>query len=230
MKAILFDLDNTLYEYAPCHKAALDAAHRELSKTSDVSFDDFRSTHDRVRREIADELRGQAASRNRILFFKRIVESFLDSAAVSVAIDLFDAYWKEFFATMRPADQAHQVLAKLSGDYPLALVTNHTTDIQLRKIRELEFEKYFVAIVTSEEAGSEKPDRRIFDRALKHLNVAPGDAVMIGDDPQRDIHGAAQLGISTIHTRQFTTLDDFPSPPDRVVESLSEIVAVVGTM
>ena len=210
LKAILLDLDNTLYAYDPCNEAALRRVRNILNDASPIAWQDFRALHDDVRRELAVRLQNQAASHDRIIFFKEIAERLTGSPQPRQALELNHAYWQEFYQHMALAPEALRVLDALRGDFRLALVSNHTTEIQLEKIDRLGIADCFDAIVTSEEAGCEKPDRAIFQFALSRLDAAPDEAAMIGDHPVGDIAGARQAGIRAIYTRQFAG----DGPPD----------------
>ena len=133
-----------------------------------------------------------------------------------------------FLERMQAAPGAHGVLQELAASYRLALVSNHTTDIQLRKVQRLGFEGYFSAIITSEEVGVEKPHARIFERALTALRCDASEAVMVGDDPDADLRGAKELSIGTVRTVQFATRSPQEGAPDAVVQSLAELPAILG--
>ena len=62
LRGVLFDLDDTIYEYAPCNEAALQAVHEVSGHELWETRKSFRDVHDEVRRELARELEGQAAS------------------------------------------------------------------------------------------------------------------------------------------------------------------------
>jgi putative hydrolase of the HAD superfamily len=222
-RAVLFDLDDTLYAYAPCNEAALAAAHELLRESVDVSAEGFRSLHDDVRLELARELRGQAASHERALFFKRIVERLTGAPRAALAGRLLDRYWEVFLAHMRPAPGALEVLAQLAAERPLGLVSNHTTAAQLRKVARLELEPFFAVVVTSEEVGAEKPDARVFARALEALGAQPSEAVMVGDDPECDARGARAHGLAAILTTEFRADGQLEGLADAVVGSVTEV-------
>ena len=65
---------------------------------------------------------------------------------------------------------------------PLGIITDLTTQIQLQKMKQLKIEKYFRHIITSEEAGIEKPDAFIFNFALDKFDVAANETALIGDN------------------------------------------------
>ena len=228
-KAVLFDLDDTLYEYAPCNRRALAAARQVFGGAFEIPEQEFHALHDEVRGQLARELRGQAASHNRALFFKRMVEAVAGGrhpAAAGLVRRMYDAYWEAFYERMQPQANALEVLTSLKASGPLVLVSNHTALPQLGKIAALGFDGLFDAVVTSEEAGAEKPAARIFEIALERAGVRAEEAVMIGDDPETDIAGAAAVGMRSIQTLEFASKGGSPKA-DRVVRSLDEVPILV---
>ena len=228
-KAVLFDLDDTLYEYAPCNRHGLAAAREVLGGAFEIPAQEFHALHDEVRGQLASELRGQAASHNRALFFKRMVEAVAGGphpAAADLVRRMYDRYWAAFYERMQPQADAPEVLAALKASRPLVLVSNHTALPQLGKIAALGFDGLFDAVVTSEEAGAEKPAARIFETALERAGCPAEEAVMIGDDPETDIAGAAAFGMRTIQTLEFTSKEASPRA-DRVVRSLAEVLSIL---
>jgi HAD superfamily hydrolase (TIGR02253 family) len=227
IKAVLFDLDNTLYAYDPCNEAALRHVCNILNETSPITWPDFRSLHDQVRRELAERLKHQAASHNRAIFFKEIAERLAGSPQPRQAVQLNQAYWQEFYRHMVLAPDAVRVLEELRGKFRLAIVSNHTTEVQLEKLDRLGIGDSFDAIVTSEEAGAEKPDRAIFEFALDRLKVKPAAAVMIGDHPMGDIAGARSAGILAIYTRQFAGDAPAEIAADHQIDTLADVLPIV---
>ena len=228
-KAVLIDLDDTLYEYAPCNRVGLAAAREVLGSVFDLPAAEFRGLHDEVRGQLASELRGQAASHNRALFFKRMVEEIAASphpALSDLVRGMYDRYWAAFFERMQPQADALEVLEGLRVSHSLVLVSNHTTLPQLGKISALGFDGLFDAVVTSEEAGAEKPAARIFEIALEQAGARAEETVMIGDDPETDIAGAAAFGMRTIQTLEFTSKGASPQA-DRAVRALGEVLQIL---
>ncbi len=233
LRGILFDLDDTLYAYAPCNAVALRAVFEGPAAQLWSNFDDFQGAHDGVRGELARELAGQAASHNRILFFKRMLQQVRSAPNPKLTLEMFDVYWTCFLEHMQPAPEAHDVLGRLARARPLAIVSNHTTDIQLRKIARLGFETYFRAIVTSEEVGEEKPSAGPFRAALSALGIGPSEALMVGDDPHSDVRGAQGAGLRVVQTNEFRLRSHEPptgSPAEHVIERLGEVEAIVAAL
>ena len=71
-----------------------------------------------------------------------------------------------------------------------------TAQIQYRKIKKLNLDKYINYIVTSEEAGKEKPHQYIFMLCLDKMHLNKNDVCMVGDSFNKDIKGALSLGMN----------------------------------
>ena len=111
--------------------------------------------------------------------------------------------------------ESRDVLTQLKKDYRLALITNGAIDIQRDKIDGSNLAEFFDTIIISGELGFGKPKPHVFQLALDRLKVAPQHAVMIGDSLHRDIAGARELGIRTIWINRLkATISDHHPTPD----------------
>jgi HAD superfamily hydrolase (TIGR01509 family) len=86
-------------------------------------------------------------------------------------------------------------LRRLARRFQLATVTNGTDRVQRARLRAAGIDRYFAHVVTSESAGSAKPDPRIVRVALAALGVSAGEAILVGDDPATDGRAAARAGV-----------------------------------
>lgn len=198
-EAVLFDLDNTLYEYEPAHQKALQSAHKTLKKEIKISFSEFKILFDLSKSEVQRELSGTASSHNRVLYFQRLIEKTHKTIDSKIVLNLYDSYWKVFLNNMRPRKGAVEVLKELKKrGIKTAIVSDLTTHIQLRKMEVLKITPYIDVLVTSEEAGSEKPHPIMFLLALNKLKMTPQDTLMVGDNCLTDIEGANSVGIDSV--------------------------------
>ena len=198
-KAILFDLDNTLYPYLPSHETGLKASAAFAASTLHLSAEAFHRLYEESRREIHQSLKGTASSHNRILYFQRIYETCTKKAESANILRCHQIYWKAYFSKMTLFQGVLELFDFLKKRHrPIAIVTDMTTQLQLEKLKVLKLAPYVQALVTSEEAGVEKPHPRIFQLALKKLGILPGEACLVGDDPVADVEGANRVGIETI--------------------------------
>ncbi len=93
---------------------------------------------------------------------------------------------------------AEPALRDLREECRLGLVTNGAPDLQREKLEQSGLGHFFDAVVVSGEVDIGKPDPRIFALALERLGVRPSEAVMVGDNPARDIAGAQRAGLKTV--------------------------------
>jgi putative hydrolase of the HAD superfamily len=120
--------------------------------------------------------------------------------------------------------ETEQVLHELKKYFRLALLTNGAPDIQGAKIEGSNLASFFETIIISGDHGFGKPDPRIFRLTLERLKVAPREAVMIGDSLNRDIAGARAAGIRTIWINRYNrTLSDSHAVPDVQLTDLREL-------
>ena len=95
-------------------------------------------------------------------------------------------------------DGAAATVRKLAGRIRLGLLTNGPADIQRLKLDQSGLADCFDAVVVSGEVGVGKPSAEAFGRVLDALSVGPDDAVMVGDSWERDVRGAVSAGITPI--------------------------------
>ena len=84
----------------------------------------------------------------------------------------------------------------------LGVITNGILKWQLKRLKATGLRKYFDFVTTTSEAGFEKPHPAVFKLALKKASVKASQAVMIGDNPLRDILPANKLGMTTVWLRR----------------------------
>ena len=85
----------------------------------------------------------------------------------------------------------------------------------------------FDVVVTFEDTGKQKPDPAPFQRALEFLRIEAGDALMVGDWAERDMTGAARLGIGTVFARYGDVFDTIDPGADHEINDIAELVKIV---
>lgn len=231
-KAILFDLDDTLYEYEPVHKEALKKVHKTLNKEIKISNEKFIKFYNISKHEIHKELSGTASSHNRVLYFQRLIEKTHNTVEPNVILKLYNVYWDTTLANIKLRKGVIQTLKKLrQSNIKTAIVSNLTTNIQLRKMSKLGITQYIDVLVTSEEAGSEKPNHIMFLLALDKLNVLSSEAIMVGDNSIADIEGANSVGIETIQITnkkltKFKSNENYKKP-NHIIKEIPEILKIL---
>jgi putative hydrolase of the HAD superfamily len=193
--AILLDIDNTVYAYAPCHEAGLRAAFA-ASGFSDEA--EFRAAYAEAREQAKHAIADTGAAHCRLLYFKRLLENQLRCTAPAASLALYKAYWDGYHAAMQLDPGVRECLVHWQNyGIPTAWITDFTTEQQLRKLQTLGIENLVTYLVTAEEVGAVKPDPRGVDEALSRFGIAPGPHVwFIGDDTKRDRGVAEARGLT----------------------------------
>ncbi len=199
-RGILIDLDNTLYAYDPAHEAALKKTH-PVSPLA-LSFEDFAFQYKQARDRVTERLTPQASCRSRLLAFQMLCEAWRVPCPYEKALELDRAYWHHFIEAMELDPEAGRFLDLCSRQgLPVCIVSDLTTEVQIRKIVRLGLQEKINYLVTSEETGKEKPDPVMFQTALSKMNLKAKECVMLGDNPDKDIKGAEALGIKAFLIR-----------------------------
>lgn len=198
LKAVIFDLDNTLYPYEPCHRRGLARARALFATWPGRARRSFLSEYLNARRAVARRHRATAASHSRLLYFRRLCERVFPHHAAHHAMALHQAYWEGYFSAMRLDRAAKPLLKRLKRrGLRIGILTDLMEEVQLRKVARLGLGPYVDVMVTSEEVGREKPDARMFRAILRKLRVTPAHSLMVGDDYRKDIIGGKRAGLAT---------------------------------
>jgi putative hydrolase of the HAD superfamily len=228
--AFLFDTDNTLYPYDPAHAAAQSAVRKKVAKTFSISQDDFDKAFNQARTEVKSRLKHTASSHSRLLYLQRMLEIMGLGSQVLLALDFEQTYWRTFLSNAILFDGVKELLddIRLLG-IPTAIVTDLTAQIQFRKVVYFGLDHYFDYIVTSEEAGFDKPHEAPFQIALKKMRPK-GDCIwMIGDNPINDIRGGREkinaVTIQKIHAG--VEVGTGPCEPDAMFTGFDELRSLI---
>jgi putative hydrolase of the HAD superfamily len=199
IKGILWDLDDTLYAYEPAHLMAFQSSAEMVYAQYAISNSDFEQHWKQARKTVHNDLHGQAASHSRLLYFQKMHEQMFGHTNAQFALEMEAFYWNTFMDNMawKPGVQSFLEQAKKQG-IRMCVVTDLTAQIQLQKWQKLDLSRYMDFLISSEEAGIEKPAAKMFELALQKLNLTAVDVIMIGDSMEKDIKGAEAFGIKTI--------------------------------
>lgn len=220
-KAILFDLDDTLWPIAPV-----------ILEAEQILFAWLREHAPRVAQQFTIETLRQA----RLELLARQPEFQLDLGALRRAglIAAFEQAGEdagkvelamtEFFAARNaviPYDDVLPGLLRLKGRVLIGSVTNGNADLQT-----IGLARHFDASVAAPSFGVAKPDPRIFLEACRLLGVAPQEAVYVGDDLLLDVDGAQRAGLRAVWMNRIGKVNDLSGQvrPDLEVSSLDGLL------
>jgi putative hydrolase of the HAD superfamily len=188
IKAIMFDMDNTLYDGREYILGAFKDISKFLAERFPTLKDEFYSA-------LVDEFNEKGSSYP--CLFDNIMKKFglYDTELVKQIVTIFHLASPE----LKLYDGARDVLLRLKQQYTLALITNGNAEMQKRKVRLLGISDLFnEEIYAQADSKAEKPSIIPYKESLRRLNAAPSEAVYVGDNPHTDFIGARQLGILTV--------------------------------
>jgi HAD superfamily hydrolase (TIGR01549 family) len=233
--AILFDTDNTLYPYNPAHAAAQNAVREKVIGRFSIEPSAFDKAFAEARHQVKTRLKHTASSHSRLLYLQRMLEIIGLGSQVMLALDFEQTYWRTFLNHAVLFDDVKELLddLRLLG-IPTAIVTDLTAQIQFRKVVYFGLDHYFDYVVTSEEAGFDKPHEAPFQIALEKMRPKGNCIWMIGDNPINDIQGAREkIGAVTLQKlHDGVELGTGPNAPDAAFHEFSELrklLARLGT-
>jgi putative hydrolase of the HAD superfamily len=217
IKAIIFDLDNTI----------LDRTSTFSNFTN--SFINIYFNHLESTQEIFDRIiyLDQDGYKDKSELFSELIEE-LPWKAKPQKTELLDFYRTEYVKSAVLMKRAREVVIHSRKKYKTGLITNGKTSIQYGKIDQLGIRNDFDLILVSEEAGIKKPDPKIFEMALDKLQLRPEECIYIGDHPVNDIEGAARIGMGTIWIKvNQPWKEEVMARPLYTINQLSELLELL---
>jgi putative hydrolase of the HAD superfamily len=229
MKALIFDLDDTLYDCnytnntasveAVCRYTAQNLLHIDNAQVS-KAFEQARMS---VKKEMLGDV---AAQHNRMLYFQRTLE-LLGYSPTLFALEMYDYFWNDFLERITLFPGAKDLLEEwknLGGR--IAICTDMTVHIQHRKLRRLGIADKIDVLVTSEEVGVEKPNPAIYRKVLEKLHLPASEAVYIGDSLKKDVLGPMEMGMDAVWYVDETV----DATPSEELENLARTKCVKKTV
>ena len=199
IKAVLFDLDDTLYgEFPICDREGFLAVGRYAERELGIPCDQFVTALQTGKKALHDRLYGEPESHDRVLYAKTTLE-MLGINPIRHAEKMHKAYWDAVFRNMKLREGVHELFDVLRArGVQVGICTNMLADIQMQKLCLLGLDERVDFLVTSEEAGADKPKPAIFELALVRAGCTAEEALMVGDTFKHDILGAHHAGIEGI--------------------------------
>jgi putative hydrolase of the HAD superfamily len=197
-RAVLFDLDDTLFDHHRSASAALRCIHQSFAPS--VAFDAFERHHTQYLEEmhvevLAGRVEMNEARRER---FRRVFRALGLALPADQTDAVATAYRTGYLAARRAMDGAIELLTALHARTRIGIVSNNLLDEQVEKLHHCRMDPFVDVLVVSEEAGIAKPDPGIFQIALDRLGIRAEETVMVGDSWANDIVGARRAAIRAV--------------------------------
>jgi putative hydrolase of the HAD superfamily len=205
-KHIFFDLDHTIWDF---DKNAEETLHElygkhKLSEIGLHSADLFIETYTRNNHLLWAQYHIGEISKDE-LREARFKKTFIE---LGVPPDLLPNDFEDEYVKIGPTKtnlfpHAHETLAYLKDKYTLHLISNGFKESTETKINNTDIIKYFDQVIISEVVGVNKPDKAIFEYALRVAGATKDESLMIGDSIEADIRGALAFGMDAIYFNPF---------------------------
>lgn len=154
---VVFDLDDTLYSYESCNLAGNKALFALGASETGVSRKHFETVYSEAREKVKARLGKTGSSHSRLLYVHEALAQLGFSNQPSLALSLEQEFWREYLLAMTLRPGAEDLLLSLRFNHiPIALVTDLTLQIQLRKLVFLKLESFFDVVIASEESAGDK--------------------------------------------------------------------------
>jgi 5'-nucleotidase len=201
-KLILFDLDDTLFDFQTNWEQSMKQTIQTHPATSHLPCDDLCS----IMKSVGDSLwplyaKGEITMKDyRRRRFSGSMESFSCTVDEAVTDHFQLSFMKRSLDNIKPNAQINALLSALHSHIPMGIVTNGPSDQQHHKLTQLGIAHLFPAdtVFISEEIGSAKPERLIFDKARSRFGVSAEETLFVGDSWSADVVGSIEAGMQAI--------------------------------
>lgn len=204
---IFFDLDNTLWDHRKNAILTLQELfeRKEIQRQYHINFEKFYAQYDLINEALWIKIREGLVDKE-FLRKHRFYDTFLafgiDDESLS---DYFENHFlDEIINYNELIEGTLEVLEYLKKKgYCLHVVSNGFKEVTHRKVEKSGLQKYFETVVSAEEAGAMKPDKKIFQFSLELAKASKEESLFIGDDWVADVEGAQNFGMKVIYFDVF---------------------------
>lgn len=226
-KLILFDLDDTLYDFSSCWESGMREAIRLHPLTSDLDTEAFYQRLKYYSDVLWDSYVDNTLNldRYRRLRLDKALGEFGKSAETNTANDFQAFFSVQSMAMIKPLEETTILLNELAQRYRMGIVTNGPADMTYIKLKNLGVDHLFSekSVFISELVGYHKPDRRIFAHVLERMEAAPQETLFVGDTWGADVVGAMDAGIPAVWINAHGRVPESEHVPFAVIQSLGEL-------
>ncbi len=220
IKAVVFDLDNTLVDFMKMKRRAIEEAIPAMVDAGlDITTDEANKIIDTIYKEQGIE-------------YQQVFDEFLRRVLKKVDYKILAAgivaYRRAREAALIPYPHVYSTLNQLlKMGIKMGIVSDAPSKEAWLRLAYLNFHHIFDAVVTFEETGERKPNPAPFLMILKKLKVKPEEALMVGDWAERDIAGASNLGMKTAFARYGDTFNTVQHFADYELNDISQLIDII---
>jgi len=220
IKAVLFDLDNTLLDFMKMKQNAISAALDSMifsgldinKEKAEIYIYKIYDEHGYEYQEVFD------------LFLKEVIGK-VNYKILAKGIISYKKAKEDSLSLYKNVNSTLVILTKLG--LKIGVISDAPSREAWIRICSVNLENMFDTVVTLHEKGIHKPSPEPFKQAMKDLDVSPNETIMVGDWPERDIIGANKLGIKTAFAKYGDTFGTIKSGADFELEDISDLINII---
>lgn len=201
-KAVIFDLDGTLFDHHGSVKKALKIIYNSDSSFQKINFNDFISLYHNILNIFFEQYLSREISwKNQRVYRIKALYAYFDIVLdEEEAYNVFLEYESLHKLNWKVYDKANILIESLKRiDYKIGLITNGNRQKQIDKLKKTGLINYFDSIIISGDTEVSKPDSSIFNMSLNELEIKNREALFVGDSLKSDIKGANNSGIDSAY-------------------------------
>lgn len=199
IKALFFDLDDTLHSFRESSRAAMDEVYRAITSRYPIDPERLRTEYLALLRQAEEDafFDGKTSKEYRTKRFSNLLKAF-GIEDPQFADGLVQLYSDVLERSTVPFPDTISCLEELGKHYDLYLITEGPEDAQRKAVDILGLTGYFEDIVISGQIKKIKSTGELFEASLERSGLRPEEVIVIGDSIQRDIKGAMKAGIKGV--------------------------------
>ena len=223
IKAVIFDLDNTLVDFFHMKNQAIDSAIDGMINSGLIIDRKI------AKNQIFDIYEKKGYEYQEVLNqFIISVNGFIDYKILAAGIVCYRRAKEKSLRTYPKVNSTLNNIKKLG--LKLGLITDAPSREAWTRLYSVKIHNSFDKVVTSDDTNTFKPNPEPVNLILKYFNISPNEAVMVGDWPERDLDGARSVGIKTAFAKYGASdlNEEQYRNSDVILNSISEIFDYVN--
>ena len=221
LKAVLFDLDNTLVDFMEMKKRCSEAAIKAMVEAG-LGIPEKKAT------KLLFQMYWEVGIENQNIF-EKFLKKVTGSVDYRVLASGIAAYRRVKAGYLTPYPHVRETLIKLKGmGLVLGIVSDAPKMQAWLRLAEMSLTEFFDVVVALEDTGKLKPSKMPFRQAIKKLGLNPEEVLFVGDNPERDIKGAQSVGMKTALAK-YGQVTKGKIKPDFVLKEVKDLIKIAMT-
>ena len=205
IKAVLFDLDDTLFDHKHSRLCGLAALQVRFPKLKAVPLEELEREHEKLLSlDYHLVLDGKISILDgTVMRVRKLCLAYIEGFSEQEAKEAGDLYNSVYMKSRQPVPGSIELLKHVRQSAKVGVVTNGLVNAQIEKLKICQIAGFIDFMVTSEEVGFKKPSKEIFQEAIRRAQAEPSEAVYVGDSWESDIVPSHNVGMKTVWLNRY---------------------------